>query len=121
MLGSIFLQVQKTELEFGEVNFDSVIAGFCLFTIQLDGDIINLMPKLIMFLMVFLFVATPLLALLSLHDYCSEQICHILMTGLFILTSAVTISATFLITPLINKVSLFKTLCYKEVFLPPRP
>ena len=79
------------------------------------------MLKFFMFLMVFLFVATPLVALLSLHDYCSEQICHILMTSLFILTSAVTISTIFLITSLINKVSPLKTLCYEEVFLPPRP
>jgi hypothetical protein len=70
--------------------------------------------------LVILFVATPLMALLSFQDDCSDQICHIFMTNLFIFTSAIIVLIVFLITKLSNKVLSFGILYCEEVFLPPR-
>ena len=78
------------------------------------------MVKFLILLLLILFMATPLVALLSSHDNCSEQICHVLMTYLFILVSTTIASVIFLKIQLINKSSLFETLYFEEVFLPPR-
>lgn len=79
------------------------------------------MLKFLIFLMIALFVVTPLVALLSSHDDCSKQACHIIMTNLFILTSVIVVLMIFLSTQLTNKASLFETLYSAEIFLPPRP
>lgn len=78
------------------------------------------MPKLLILLLVIFFVATPLMAFLSFHDDCSDQICHMLMTNLFILTSTVIVLAVFLAVQLVNKSSSLGILCHEEIFLPPR-
>lgn len=78
------------------------------------------MSNFLIFLMLFLFVATPLAALLSFHADCQYQVCHMLMTNLFILISTAIVSTIFLTTQLINKVPLFGTLYQEEIFLPPR-
>lgn len=78
------------------------------------------MPKLLTVLLVVLFMATPLVALLSFHEDCSEQACHMLMTNLFILTSTTMILAMFLISPLINNSSSLGIIYHEEIFLPPR-
>jgi hypothetical protein len=78
------------------------------------------MKILMLFLLLFFFVATPLLALLSFQDDCSEQICHMITSTLFILTQAVFVAAIFLGIELINKTSQPGTIFCKEVFLPPR-
>lgn len=78
------------------------------------------MLKFLIILMVFLFVATPLVAFLSFHDDCTDQVCHMLMINLFMLTPAIIVLAIFLAIQLINKVSLFEALYSTEIFLPPR-
>ena len=81
---------------------------------------IQAMPKFLIFLLAFLFVAAPLVAFWGFHDDCQDQVCHILMTNLFILTPAVIILAMFLITQLAGKAYLFEALYSTEIFLPPR-
>ena len=78
------------------------------------------MSKSLTILLVALFVAIPLVALLSFHESCSEQACHILMTNLFIMTSTMVMAVFFLTSSLINKVSLSGALYNEEIFLPPR-
>lgn len=78
------------------------------------------MSKLLTILLVALFVAIPLVALLGFHESCSEQACHILMTNLFIMTSISVILMVFLTTQIVNKVFLFETIYNEEIFLPPR-
>ena len=78
------------------------------------------MLKSLILLLIVLFTATPLVAFLSFHGDCSNQICHMLMSNLFTLTSMTIVSVIFLTTQLANKVSLLGTLYYQEIFLPPR-
>jgi hypothetical protein len=78
------------------------------------------MSKFFLVLLVILFLAAPLVALLSFHEDCSQQACHILMTNLFIITSVTVALMMFLTTQIINKVFLFETLYNEEIFLPPR-
>ena len=79
------------------------------------------MFKFLIFLTVFFFVATPLLAFLNLHDDCSEQICHILMTNLFVLTPALVVLMMFLMMQLIIQVFSFKIFYCLKISPPPRP
>ena len=78
------------------------------------------MPKPLTILLVIFLVATPLVALLSFHEDCSEQACHMLMTNLFILTSLAIVLIVFLTTQLVSRTLLFETLYREEIFLPPR-
>lgn len=78
------------------------------------------MPKLLILLLIILFVATPLVALLSFHEDCSDQACHMLMKNIFMLTSMTMALVLFLITQLINKTLSLGILYHEKVFLPPR-
>ena len=78
------------------------------------------MSKSLTILLVAVFVAIPLVALLSFHEDCSEQACHMLMTNLFIMTSAAIVAVFFLTLQVINEASLFGALYNEEIFLPPR-
>ena len=78
------------------------------------------MPKFVTILLIVLFVATPLVALLSFHEDCSEQACHILMTNLFMVTSVSVMFVMFLTTQIVSKEFVFETLYNEEIFLPPR-
>lgn len=77
------------------------------------------MSKSITILLIILFVAIPLVALLGFHENCSEQACHILMTNLFMVTSISVVFVMFLATQIINKVFVFESNYSEEIFLPP--
>ena len=78
------------------------------------------MSKSLTILLVAVFVAIPLVALLGFHESCSEQACHILMTSLFIMTSVSVMFVVFLTTQIINKELILGTFYNEEIFLPPR-
>ena len=78
------------------------------------------MSKFLTILLVVLFIAIPLVALLGFHENCSEQACHILMTNLFMVTSVSVMFVMFLTTQIVNKEFVFETLYNEEIFLPPR-
>lgn len=78
------------------------------------------MSKSLTILLVVLFIAIPLVALLGFHENCSEQACHILMTNLFMVTSVSVMFVMFLTTQIVRKEFVFETLYNEEIFLPPR-
>ena len=71
-------------------------------------------------LLLILFTVTPFVALLSFHENCSEQACHVLMTNLFIMTSLAIMFVLFLGTRITEGMFKFETLYNKMIFLPPR-
>lgn len=78
------------------------------------------MSKSLTILLITLFIAIPLVALLGFHENCSEQACHVFMTNLFIAASTAVVAVFFLTSQFDNKVSLLKSFYDEEIFLPPR-
>ncbi len=79
-----------------------------------------MLSKTLLSLLILVVLLTPLAAYFMSHDHCLQQICHKVMTLLFILPTMASIAIFLLAYGLVSEVLIFSQFNSRDIFSPPR-